>query len=104
MATVGAVEVGRGAGRGSRGGGVDRGRENTTKERAWKDKHNASRTNHNQKREGPGTTRKWRVALRLTLFTYTSRLLNLILPRISLTSRIKSPARAPTIPPDDEKE
>ena len=38
MATVGAVEVGRGAGRGSRGGGADRGGENTTKERAWKDR------------------------------------------------------------------
>jgi hypothetical protein len=48
--------------------------------------------------EREGTIRKWReqvpvlLADRTLLFTYTSRLLNLILPRVSLTSRIKSPA------------
>ncbi|KAF8635677.1 hypothetical protein AX15_000303 [Amanita polypyramis BW_CC] len=42
---------GRGAGRGARGGGHGPGTgDNTTKERAWKDKHKASHANHNRKR------------------------------------------------------
>ena len=50
---------GRGAGRGRGGGGANRGGgagqganggDNTTRERAWKDKNKASRGNHNRKR------------------------------------------------------